>query len=79
MSMNFNSSVRNLNHILCSVRILSTLNIILPQLILINAIMFHSALCIETMSLVIGLSTGSNIVFEPYLVCSKFISIVVMK
>jgi len=31
--------------------------------------MFHSALCIETLSKVIGLFTGSNILFEPYLVC----------
>jgi len=31
--------------------------------------MFHTALCIKIMSLFIGHFTGSNIVFEPYLVC----------
>jgi len=31
--------------------------------------MFHTALWIETLSFVIGLFTGSNIVFEPYPVC----------
>jgi len=41
---------------------------ILPHLICINALMCHTILCTETMSLVQGLFTGSNMDFKVYLI-----------
>jgi len=66
MSMNLNSSVQILSRTSCSVPVLLTLDINFSTANCINVITFHITLCIETISLVQGLFTGSSKVFKLY-------------
>jgi hypothetical protein len=69
MSMNVNSSVQNFYVVHHAQFHYSTLNMYLSKLICINAITFQTVLHIETMFLVQGLFTGSNVVFEIFQAC----------